>query len=464
MAANTFDVVVIGAGPGGYVAAIRAAQLGLSVAVVERESLGGICLNWGCIPTKAMLRSSEVFHLMHRAKEFGLGATGISYDLDAVVKRSRGVAGQLSGGVKHLLKKNKVTVIMGEATIPAKGRVSVKTDKGTEDLSAKHIILATGARARELPGLEADGDLVWTYRHALVPPRMPKKLLVIGSGAIGIEFASFYNTLGADTTVVEVMDRILPVEDAEISAFAKKQFVKQGMKIMEKATVKQLDRAKGRVTAHIETGGKVEKHDFDTVISAVGIVGNVEGLGLEALGVKIDRTHVVTDAHCRTGVEGLYAIGDIAGAPWLAHKASHEGVMVAEMIAGLHVHPVKPESIAGCTYCHPQVASVGLTEAKAKEKGHDIKVGRFPFIGNGKAIALGEQEGMVKVVFDAKTGELLGAHMVGAEVTELIQGYVVGRQLETTEEDLMHTVFPHPTLSEMMHEAVLDAYGRAIHF
>ena len=464
MAANTFDVVVIGAGPGGYVAAIRAAQLGLSVAVVERENLGGICLNWGCIPTKAMLRSSEVFHLMHRAKEFGLSASGISYDLDAVVKRSRGVAGQLSGGVKHLLKKNKVTVIMGDATIPAKGRVSVKTDKGSEDLSAKHIILATGARARELPGLEADGDLVWTYRHALVPPRMPKKLLVIGSGAIGIEFASFYNTLGADTTVVEVMERILPVEDAEISAFAKKQFVKQGMKIMEKATVKQLDRQKGRVTAHIETGGKVEKHDFDTVISAVGIVGNVEGLGLEALGVKIDRTHVVTDAHCRTGVEGLYAIGDIAGAPWLAHKASHEGVMVAEMIAGLHVHPVKPESIAGCTYCHPQVASVGLTEAKAREKGHDIKVGRFPFIGNGKAIALGEQEGMVKVVFDAKTGELLGAHMVGAEVTELIQGYVVGRQLETTEEDLMHTVFPHPTLSEMMHEAVLDAYGRAIHF
>ena len=464
MAANTFDVVVIGAGPGGYVAAIRAAQLGLSVAVVERESLDGICLNWGCIPTKAMLRSSEVFHLMHRAKEFGLGATGISYDLDAVVKRSRGVAGQLSGGVKHLLKKNKVTVVMGEATIPAKGRVSVKTAKGAEDLSAKHIILATGARARELPGLEADGDLVWTYRHALVPPRMPKKLLVIGSGAIGIEFASFYNTLGADTTVVEVMERILPVEDAEISAFAKKQFVKQGMKIMEKATVKQLDRAKGRVTAHIETGGKIEKHDFNTVISAVGIVGNVEGLGLEALGVKIDRTHVVTDVYCRTGVEGLYAIGDIAGAPWLAHKASHEGVMVAEMIAGLHVHPVKPESIAGCTYCHPQVASVGLTEAKAKEKGHDIKVGRFPFLGNGKAIALGEQEGMVKVVFDAKTGELLGAHMVGAEVTELIQGYVVGRQLETTEEDLMHTVFPHPTLSEMMHEAVLDAYGRAIHF
>ena len=463
MAAKSFDLIVIGAGPGGYVAAIRGAQLGMNVAVVEREHLGGICLNWGCIPTKALLRSSEVFHLMERAKEFGLSADKIGYDIDAVVKRSRGVARQLAGGVGHLLKKNKVTVIMGAARLPAKGKVSVKTDKGTEDLSAANIILATGARARELPGLEADGDLVWTYKHALQPPRMPKKLLVIGSGAIGIEFASFYNTLGADTTVVEVMDRVLPVEDAEISAFARKQFVKQGMKIMEKAMVKQLDRAKGKVTAHIETGGKVEKHDFDTVISAVGIVGNVEGLGLEALGVKIDRSHVVTDEFCRTGVDGLYAIGDIAGAPWLAHKASHEGVMVADLIAGRHAHPVKPESIAGCTYCHPQVASVGHTEARAKELGYDIKVGRFPFIGNGKAIALGESEGMVKTVFDAKTGELLGAHMVGAEVTELIQGYVVGRQLETTEEDLMNAVFPHPTLSEMMHESVLDAYGRVIH-
>ncbi len=463
MAAQSFDLVVIGSGPGGYVAAIRAAQLGLKTAVVEREHLGGICLNWGCIPTKALLRSSEVFHLIERAGEFGLKAEKIGYDLDAVVKRSRGVASQLSGGVKHLLKKNKVTVVMGEASLPAKGKVSVKTDKGSEELTAKNIILATGARARELPGLEADGDLVWTYKHALVPPRMPKKLLVIGSGAIGIEFASFYNTLGCETTVVEVMDRVLPVEDAEISAFAKKQFVKQGMKIMEKSMVKQLDRGKGTVTAHIEAGGKVEKHEFDTVISAVGIVGNVEGLGLEALGVQIDRSHVVTDTHCRTGVEGLYAIGDIAGAPWLAHKASHEGVMVAELIAGKSVHPVKPESIAGCTYCHPQVASVGYTEAKAKELGYDVKVGRFPFLGNGKAIALGEQEGMVKTVFDAKTGELLGAHMVGAEVTELIQGYVVGRQLETTEEDLMHTVFPHPTLSEMMHESVLDAYDRVIH-
>lgn len=464
MAAQSFDVIVIGAGPGGYVAAIRASQLGQKVAIVEREHLGGICLNWGCIPTKAMLRSAEVFHLMERAKEFGLKADGIGYDLPAVVARSRAVAKQLSGGIGHLMKKNKVTVFMGAATLPKAGVVSVKTDKGTEELTAKNIILATGARARELPGLEADGDLVWSYKHALVAKRMPKKLLVIGSGAIGIEFASFFNTLGSDTTVVEVMDRILPVEDAEISAFAKKSFVKQGMKIMEKAAVKKLDRKPGvGVTAHIEVGGKVETHEFDTVISAVGIVGNVENLGLEALGVKIDRTHVVTDEYCRTGVPGLFAIGDIAGAPWLAHKASHEGVMVAELIAGGHPHPIKPGSIAGCTYCHPQIASVGMTEAKAKEAGHEIKVGRFPFIGNGKAIALGESEGMIKTVFDAKTGELLGAHMIGAEVTELIQGYVIGRSLETTEEDLMNTVFPHPTLSEMMHEAVLDAYGRALH-
>jgi dihydrolipoamide dehydrogenase len=463
MAAKAFDMIVIGAGPGGYVAAIRGAQLGLKVAIVEREHLGGICLNWGCIPTKALLRSSEVFHLMNHAKDYGLSAEGVSYDLDAVVKRSRGVAAQLSGGIGHLMKKNKITVFMGAATLPSKGKVAVKTDKGTEELTAPSIVLATGARARELPGLEADGDLVWTYKHALQPPRMPKKLLVIGSGAIGIEFASFYNTLGADTTVVEVMDRVLPVEDAEISGFAKNAFEKQGMTIMEKAMVKQLDRAKGKVTAHIEPGGKVEKHTFDTVISAVGIVGNVEDLGLEALGVKIDRTHVVTDAYCRTGVDGLYAIGDIAGAPWLAHKASHEGVMVAELIAGGKPHPVKPESIAGCTYCHPQVASVGLTEAKAKDAGYDIKVGRFPFIGNGKAIALGEPEGLIKTIFDAKTGELLGAHMIGAEVTELIQGYVVGRQLETTEAELMETVFPHPTLSEMLHESVLNAYGRALH-
>ena len=464
MAEQSFDVVVIGAGPGGYVAAIRAAQLGKKVAVVEREHLGGICLNWGCIPTKALLRSAEVFHLMHRAKDFGLSAQGIAYDLEAVVKRSRGVAGQLSGGIGHLLKKNKVTVVMGEAKLAAPGVVAVKTAKGDETLKSPAIILATGARARELPGLEADGDLVWTYKHALVAKRMPKNLLVIGSGAIGIEFASFFNTLGAKTTVVEVMDRVLPVEDAEISAFAKKSFTKQGMVIREKTTVKKLDRSAGKVVAHLEANGTTTTEEFDTVISAVGIVGNVENLGLEALGVKIDRTHVVTDEYCRTGVPGLYAIGDVAGAPWLAHKASHEGVMVAELIAGLHVHPIKPNSIPGCTYCHPQVASVGLTEDKAKAAGHTVKVGRFPFIGNGKAIALGEPEGMVKTVFDAKTGELLGAHMIGAEVTEMIQGYVIGRTLETTEEDLMHTVFPHPTLSEMMHESVLDAYGRALHF
>jgi len=465
MAAKAFDMIVIGAGPGGYVAAIRGAQLGLNVACVEREHLGGICLNWGCIPTKALLRSSEVFHLMHRAKEFGLKADGIGYDLDAVVARSRGVAKQLSGGIGHLFKKNKITSIMGEAKLAGKGKVSVTTKDGVEELTAKAIVVATGARARELPGLEADGDLVWTYKHALTPKRMPKNLLVIGSGAIGIEFASFYNTLGAKTTVVEVMDRILPVEDAEIAAFAKKSFTKQGMTILEKAAVKKLDRTPGKgVVAHIEQGGKTTTQEFDTVISAVGIVGNVEGLGLEEAGVKIDRTHVITDEFCRTGIDGLYAIGDIAGAPWLAHKASHEGVMVAELIAGKHAHPIKPGSIAGCTYCHPQIASVGLTEAKAKEAGLDIKVGRFPFIGNGKAIALGEPEGMIKTIFDAKTGELLGAHMVGAEVTELIQGYVVGRQLETTEEDLMNTVFPHPTLSEMMHESVLDAYGRALHF
>jgi dihydrolipoamide dehydrogenase len=460
---TNYDMIVIGAGPGGYVAAIRGAQLGLKVVIIERENMGGICLNWGCIPTKALLRSSEVYHLMHRATEFGLSADNIGYDLDAVVKRSRGVAKQLSGGVAHLMKKNKIDTIMGEATLTSKGKVSVKTEKGTQEVVGKNIVLATGARARELPGLEADGDLVWTYRTALTPPRMPKKLLVIGSGAIGIEFASFYNTLGADTTVVEVMDRILPVEDVEIADFAKKSFVKQGMKIMEKAMVKQLDRSKGKVVAHIEQNGKVETQEFDTVISAVGIVGNVEGLGLETLKIKEDRSHVVTDPYCRTNVDGIFAIGDLAAPPWLAHKASHEGVMVAELIAGLKPHAVKPESIAGCTYCHPQIASVGYTEATAKEKGFDIKVGRFPFIGNGKAIALGEAAGMVKTIFDAKTGELLGAHMVGAEVTELIQGYVIGRQLETTEQDLMQTVFPHPTLSEMMHESVLDAYDKAIH-
>mgnify|MGYP006285199315 CR=1 FL=1 len=464
MAETQYDMIVIGAGPGGYVAAIRGAQLGLKVACIEREHMGGICLNWGCIPTKAMLRSAEVFHLMERAQDFGLTAEGIGFDLDAVVKRSRGIAKQLNSGVGHLLKKNKVTAIMGEASVPAKGRVTVETDEGTRELTAEHVVLASGARARELPGLEADGDLVWTYKHALVPPRMPKRLLVIGSGAIGIEFASFYNALGADVTVVEVMDRILPVEDEEISAFAQKSFEKQGMTIRRQAMVKRLDRGNGTVTAHVEVDGELERAEFDTVISAVGITGNTEGLGLEALGVRVERGHVVTDPFCRTGVEGLWAIGDLAGAPWLAHKASHEGVMVAELIAGQNdVHPVAPERIPGCTYCQPQIASVGLTERQAREAGREVRVGRFPFVGNGKALALGEPEGMVKTVFDARTGELIGAHMIGAEVTELIQGYAVGQTLETTEEELMHTVFPHPTLSEMMHESVLDAYDRVVH-
>jgi len=463
MAEKRYDVAVIGAGPGGYVAAIRAAQLGLSTVVVEREHLGGICLNWGCIPTKALLRASELFHLMHRAAEFGLRADNLGFDLEAVVKRSRGVAKQLNSGVGHLLKKHKVAVIMGEATLAAPGRVAVTTGKGAEEIAAGAVILATGARARELPGMEADGERVWTYRHALAPPHMPKKLLVIGSGAIGIEFASFYATLGAETTVVEVLDRILPVEDAEISGLAKKAFEKQGMRILEGATVTALDRSAKAVKATIERDGKTSEESFDTVISAVGIAGNVEGLGLEALGVKLDRSHVVIDEFCRTGVDGLYAIGDVAGPPWLAHKAMHEGVVVAELIAGEHPHPVRPGAIAGCTYCQPQIASVGLSEADAKEAGHEVRVGRFPFRANGKAIALGDPDGLVKTVFDAKTGELLGAHMIGPEVTELIQGYVIGRTLETTEAELIATVFPHPTLSEAMHEAVLDAYGRMLH-
>ncbi len=463
MAEKTYDLIVIGAGPGGYVAAIRAAQLGLKTIVVEREHMGGICLNWGCIPTKAMLRSSEVYHLMQRAKEFGLSAQKIDFDLAAVVSRSRGIAKQLNSGVTHLLKKNKVSCLIGDASITGPGKVAVTTPKGDELLLAKDIIIATGAHARELPGLEADGDLVWTYKTALTPPRMPKNLLVIGSGAIGIEFASFYNTLGSNTTVVEMMGQVLPIEDSEISALAQKSFEKQGMKIKTNTIVKKLDRGVGSVRAHIEQDGKSSVETFDTVISAVGIVGNVKGLGLEALGVKVDNGHVQTDHYAWTGVEGVYAIGDVAGAPWLAHKASHEGVMVAELIAGGKPHPVKPESIAGCTYCTPQVASVGLTEAQSLEAGYDVRVGRFPFVGNGKAIALGEPEGMVKTIFDSKTGELLGAHMIGAEVTELIQGYVVGRQLESTEEDFMQTVFPHPTLSEMMHESVLDAWDRAIH-
>ena len=465
MADQTFDLVVLGGGPGGYVAAIRAAQLGMKAAVVERENLGGICLNWGCIPTKALLRSSEINHLLHNMGEFGFSADNIQFDLGKIVKRSRGVAKQLSSGVTHLLKKNKVAVFMGNGKLAGKGIVTVTAEgKPAETLKAKHIILATGARARQLPGMEADGKLIWSYREAMVPTMMPKSLLVIGSGAIGIEFASFFLNMGAAVTVVEVMDRVLPVEDAEISAFARKAFEKQGMKIITGAAVKGLEKHADSVTVTVEANGKSEKITVDRVISAVGIVGNVEDLGLEGTGVKVDRTHVLIDEFCRTGEPGVYAIGDLCGAPWLAHKASHEGVICVEAIAGLHPHPMDFGNIPGCTYCRPQVASVGITEAKAKADGIAVKIGRFPFIGNGKAIAMGEPEGMVKVIFDATTGALLGAHMIGTEVTELIQGYVIARTLETTEAELMHTIFPHPTVSETMHEAVLDAYGRAIHF
>lgn len=462
---NNFDLLVIGGGPGGYVAAIRAAQLGLSVACIEREHLGGICLNWGCIPTKALLRSSEIYHLMQNAPAYGLKADNVGFDLEAVVKRSRSVAGQLSGGIKALFKKNKVTHIEGDAKITGSGAVSVTKDAKVENYTAKNIIIATGARARELPHLQADGELVWTYKHAMTPKTMPKSLLVIGSGAIGIEFASFYSDMGADVTVVEMMDRILPVEDEEISAFAGKRFKKDGMTIKTGAAVKELRKASSSVTCVVEQGGKTEEITVDRVILAIGIQGNIEGLGLEEQGIAIDRGHIVADGYGQTNVPGFWAIGDVAGAPWLAHKASHEGVIAVEKIAGLSdVHPLNKSNIPGCTYCRPQVASVGLTETAAKAAGYELKIGKFPFIGNGKAIALGEAEGFIKTVFDAKSGELLGAHMIGAEVTELIQGYVVARTLETTEAEMMHTIFPHPTLSEMMHESVLDAYGKAIHF
>lgn len=463
--ADTYDLIVLGSGPGGYVAAIRASQLGLKVAIVERELLGGICLNWGCIPTKALLRSAEIYHYMQHAKDYGLVAEKISADIDAVVKRSRGVAKQLNQGVTHLMKKNKITVHMGDGTLTAANKVVVTKDGKTEQISAKNIILATGARARDLPFAKADGKRIWTYRHAMVPPEMPTKLLVIGSGAIGIEFASFYNDMGAEVTVVEMLDRIVPVEDADVSAFLEKSLKKQGMTIMTGAGVEKIDVGTKGVTASIKAkDGKVATSEFSHVIVAVGIVPNTENIGLEALGVAMDRGFLKTDPMCRTNVAGLWAIGDITAPPWLAHKASHEGVIAAEAIAGGHPHAMDPKNIPGCTYCHPQIASVGLTEAKAKEAGYDVKVGNFPFIGNGKAIALGEAEGFIKTVFDAKTGELLGAHMIGAEVTELIQGYTIGKTLETTEQELMETVFPHPTLSEMMHESVLSAYGRALHF
>jgi dihydrolipoamide dehydrogenase len=467
VADTNFDVVVIGGGPGGYVAAIRAAQLGLKAAVVEKEHLGGICLNWGCIPTKALLRSAEIYNNMKHAASFGLSVKDYGFDLQKIVERSRGVSKQLSGGIGHLLKKNKVTVFDGMAQLLGGGKLSVtKDNKKIADLSGKHIIIATGARAKVFPGMEPDGKLVWTYKEALVPNVMPKSLLVIGSGAIGIEFASFFLTLGAEVTVVEVMPQIMPFEDVEISTFARKSMEKQGMKIMTESMVKELKRGKDNVTVVVETGGKKQEIVVDRVISAVGVTPNVENIGLEAAGVKLDdRGFVAIDGYCKTSAAGVYAIGDVAGAPCLAHKASHEGIICVEKIAGLEgVHPMDKSRIPGCTYCNPQVASVGLTEKAAKDKGYDIKVGRFPFMGNGKAIALGEPEGLVKTIFDNKTGELLGAHMVGAEVTEMIQGFGIAKTLETTEEDLMHTIFPHPTLSEMMHESVLDAFGRAIHF
>lgn len=467
---SDFDLIIVGSGPGGYVAAIRASQLGLKTAVVEKENLGGVCLNWGCIPTKALLRSAEVLHLARTAGDFGVKVDKVSVDLEAIVKRSRGVAGQLSGGVKHLMRKNKITVIEGTARLekgtPAP-KVIVKDIKGKDTTySAKHVILATGARARAIPqaGMEPDGKLIWTYREAMVPDTLPKRLLVIGSGAIGIEFASFYNELGSDVTVVEAVDRILPAEDAEIAAFAHKAFEKQGLTLHTGAQVKGLTRKTESVVAEIGLSGKTETQEFDRVILAVGIVGNVEGLGLESLGVKVERSHIEVDGFGRTGVPGLYAIGDLTGGPWLAHKASHEGVICVEGIAGANTaHPFDASNVPGCTYSHPQVASVGLTEAKAKETGRKLKIGKFPFIGNGKVIALGAGDGLVKTIFDADTGELLGAHMVGAEVTELIQGYVIARQGELTELDLMHTIFPHPTLSEMMHESVLASQGQALH-
>ncbi len=461
---SDYDLIVLGSGPGGYVAAIRAAQLGLKVAIVERENLGGICLNWGCIPTKALLRSAEIYHYMQHAGDYGLTAANISADIDAVVKRSRGVAKQLNQGVTHLMKKNKITVHMGDGKLIAANKLTVTKDGKSEELTAKNIILATGARARDLPFAPADGKRIWTYRHAMVPPEMPKKLLVIGSGAIGIEFASFYNDMGAEVTVVEMLDRIVPVEDADVSTFLEKALTKQGMTIMTGAGVEELKATATGVSAKIKgKDGKVVASEFSHCIVAIGIVPNTENIGLEALGVEMDRGFLKTDPMCRTNVPGLWAIGDITAPPWLAHKASHEGVIAAEAIAGGHPHAMDPKNIPGCTYCHPQVASVGLTEAKAKEAGYDVKVGNFPFLGNGKAIALGEAEGFIKTVFDAKTGELLGAHMVGAEVTELIQGYTIGKTAELVEADFMHTVFPHPTLSEMMHESVLGAYGKMLH-
>ena len=472
MAEQSFDIIVIGSGPGGYVAAIRAAQLGFKTAIVERDYLGGICLNWGCIPTKALLRSAEIFHYLQHAKDYGLSAEKVGFDAKAVVGRSRKVAARLNAGVAFLMKKNKIAVIWGEAAIEAPGKVAVKASKsepvkgalGPGSYQARHIVVATGARPRVLPGMEPDKKLIWTYFEAMAPPAIPKSLLVVGSGAIGIEFASFFRALGSEVTVVEVLAQILPVEDAEIAAFARKSFERQGIKIMTGAKVTKLDKKAGGVAATIDDGkGGTQTLEFERVISAVGVVGNIENLALEKLGVKTERGTILADGYGRTNVAGVYAIGDVAGPPMLAHKAEHEGVICVEAIKGLNPHPLDKLRIPGCTYCSPQIASVGLTEAAAKAAGHEVRVGRFPFVGNGKAIALGEDQGLTKTIFDAKTGQLLGAHLVGAEVTELIQGFVIAMQLETTEEDLMHTVFPHPTLSETMHESVLDAFGRVIH-
>ena len=466
MAETSFDLIVLGGGPGGYVTAIRATQLGMNTALVERDQLGGICLNWGCIPTKALLRASEIYHLLRRLDEFGFSAKDIRFDTGRVVARSRAVAKRLSDGVAYLLRKNKVTVFDGHGRLTGKGRLVVeKAGALVAELASEHIVLATGARARALPGLEPDGERVWTYKEAMVPTAIPKSLLVVGSGAIGIEFASFYHDMGAEVTVVEMLDRVLPVEDEEISAFVRKSFEKQGIKIHTSATVAGLERNGANLAARIEGSGQGAEVEVGRVILAVGIVGNVEDIGLEGTGVRVERSHVVVDQWLCTGEPGVYAIGDLVGPPWLAQKAMHEGVICVERIAGVNdVHPLNLSNIPACTYCRPQVASVGLTEKAAREAGHEVKIGHFPFIGNGKAIALGEPEGMVKTVFDGKTGELLGAHMVGAEVTELIQGYTIAKTLETTETELIRTIFPHPTLSETMHEAVLDAYGRAIHF
>ena len=477
--ANSYDVIIIGAGPGGYVTAIRAAQLGLKAAVVEREHLGGICLNWGCIPTKALLRTAEIYHYMQHAQDYGLSAEKVGYDSTAIVKRSRGISAQLNGGVGHLLKKNKVDVIWGEAKISKVGEVIVskpskpavepqnpipKNLLGEGTYQTKHIILATGARPRIIPGIEPDGDKIWTYFDAMIPETMPKSMVVMGSGAIGIEFASFYNAMGVDVTVVELMDRVVPVEDEEISAIAQKRFEKAGIKILTGSKVTKVEKTKTGIIAHVEDAkGETQKLEAEKLISAIGVVGNIESLGLEGLGVKTERGCVVIDEVSRTNVKGIYAIGDVAGPPMLAHKAEHEGVICVEAIAGKNPHHMDKSKIPGCTYCHPQIASVGMTEAKAKEAGYELKVGRFPFLGNGKAIALGEPDGLVKTIFDKKTGQLLGAHMIGHEVTELIQGYMVAMNLETTEEELINAVFPHPTLSEMMHESVLDAYGRVVH-